>query len=234
MLYRDAALRRHQYFAHADWPGYPVVNPTVQGTKSAGLLAQAWAVLRYLTDEEYTALAARVADAETRLLTGLAALDGLRVLGTPAAGLVAVTATGPDGTPDLSTVLHLADEMRARGWYLQPQLAHGALPPNLHLTLTPATADRVDALLADLTTALATARTLPPATPAPDLAALAATLDPVTLTDEEAAAVLTYAGLGPDTGTPDRMAPVLALLAALPTRLKERLLTEYIGSLFQI
>lgn len=161
MLYRDAALRRHQYFAHADWPGYPVVNPTVQGTKSAGLLAQAWAVLRYFTDEDYTALAARVADAETRLLTGLAALDGLRVLGTPAAGLVAVTATGPDGTPDLSTVLHLADEMRARGWYLQPQLAHGALPPNLHLTLTPATADRVDALLADLTTALATARTLP-------------------------------------------------------------------------
>ncbi|MFJ2064890.1 pyridoxal phosphate-dependent decarboxylase family protein [Streptomyces sp. DT197] len=234
VLYRDSALRRHQYFAHADWPGYPVVNPTVQGTKSAGLLAQAWAVLRRLTDDDYTALAARVADAETRLLTGLAALDGLRVLGAPAAGLVAVTATGPDGAPDLSTVLHLADEMRARGWYLQPQLAHGLLPPNLHLTLTPATADRVDALLADLTTALATARALPPATPDPRLTALAATLDPDTLTDEEAAAVLTYAGLGPDTGTPDRMAPVLALLDALPTRLKERLLTEYIGSLFQI
>ncbi|PAX83281.1 aspartate aminotransferase family protein, partial [Streptomyces albidoflavus] len=65
-------------------------------------------------------------------------------------------------------------------------------------------------------------------------AALAATLDPDTLTDEEAAAVLTYAGLGPDTGAPDRMAPVLALLDALPNRLKERLLTDYIGSLFQI
>lgn len=30
------------------------------------------------------------------------------------------------------------------------------------------------------------------------------------------------------------MAPILALLDALPTRLKERLLTEYIGSLFRI
>ena len=40
VLYRDAQLRRHQYFAHAGWPGYPVVNPTVQGTKSAGLLAR--------------------------------------------------------------------------------------------------------------------------------------------------------------------------------------------------
>lgn len=36
LLFRDAGLRRHGWFAHAAWPGYPVVNSTLQGTKSAG------------------------------------------------------------------------------------------------------------------------------------------------------------------------------------------------------
>ncbi len=76
VLYRDAELRRHQYFAHAGWPGYPVVNPTVQGTKSGGPLAQAWAVLRYVGEDGYTALAGRVAEASDRLLAGLRAIPG--------------------------------------------------------------------------------------------------------------------------------------------------------------
>ncbi|MGW8991445.1 pyridoxal phosphate-dependent decarboxylase family protein [Streptomyces zhihengii] len=239
VLYRDAGLRRHQYFAHAGWPGYPVVNPTVQGTKPGGLLAQAWAVLRYVGDDGYTVLAERIAGASDRLLEGLRAIGSLRVLGEPVPGLVAVTAvggTGADGggEPDPSLLLHLADEMRERGWYLQPQLSFDGLPPNLHLTLTPATADRVDALLADLRAALGSARALPPVSVDPGLAELAAGLDPDTLGPDEVAAVLAFAGLGGDGGLPARTAPVLALLDALPRALKERLLTEFIGSVFRV
>lgn len=234
VLYRDAALRRHQYFAHAGWPGYPVVNPTVQGTKSAGLLAQAWAVLRHLGDDGYTALAGQVATAAERLVPGLRALEGVRVLGEPAGSLVAFTVTGDDGEPDLGLVLHVADEMRERGWYLQPQLSFDGLPPNLHLTLTPATGDRVDPLLADLPKALDAARAAEPVTADPGLVELAAGLDPDTLTPEEVAGVLAFAGLTGDGALPARMAPVLVLLDALPGRLKERLLTEFVGSLFRI
>lgn len=235
VLYRDAGLRRHQYFAHAGWPGYPVVNPTVQGTKSGGLLAQAWAVLRYVGEEGYTALAARVAEASDRLLAGLRASDGVRVLGEPAAGLVSFTvARAEGGAPDLGLLLHLADEMRALGWYLQPQLSFEGLPPNLHLTLTPATVGQVDALLADLATALEKARALEPVTVDPALAAFAAGLDPGALGPDEVAAVLAFAGLGEGAGLPDRMAPVLVLLDALPGALKERLLSEFIGSVFRI
>ncbi|WP_111603432.1 aminotransferase class V-fold PLP-dependent enzyme [Streptomyces sp. Amel2xB2] len=281
VLYRDAELRRHQYFAHAGWPGYPVVNPTAQGTKPAGLLAQAWAVLRHVGDDGYAALAGRIADASDRLLAGLGAIEGVRVLGSPSAGLIALTLDGdgdgdgdgdadagadgerPSGERDLSLVLHLADEMRIRGWYLQPQLGFDGMPPNLHLTLTPATADQVDALLAGLREALAAARALPPVTVDPQLARLAQELDPDTLGPDEVAAVLAYAGLGaeggattddsrteegpgsgadgpngsapgPGSGTPVRMAGVLALLDALPAALKERLLTEYVGSIFRV
>ncbi|MGW2837910.1 pyridoxal phosphate-dependent decarboxylase family protein [Streptomyces sp. NPDC001493] len=258
VLYRDAELRRHQYFAHAGWPGYPVVNPTVQGTKSGGLLAQAWAALHHVGEDGYTALAGRVAEASDRLLAGLRALPGLRVLGEPAAGLVAFTVLGPEagadgksgadgdggedgadrapgeGAPDLSLLLHLADEMRELGWYLQPQLSFDGLPPNLHLTLTPATVGQVDALLADLAKALVSARALEPVAVDPALAALAAGLDADTLGPEEVAGVLAFAGLDGDAGLPGRMAPVLVLLDALPGRLKERLLAEFIGAVFRV
>ncbi|MGW3495929.1 pyridoxal phosphate-dependent decarboxylase family protein [Streptomyces sp. NPDC001020] len=234
VLYRDAELRRHQYFAHADWPGYPVVNPTMQGTKSGGLLAQTWAVLHHLGHDGYTALARRVAVAADRLLPGLRAADGVQVLGEPAGSLVAFTVHGPAGTPDLGLVLHVADEMRERGWYLQPQLSYDGLPPNLHLTLTPATSDRVGPLLADLAESVTAARANKPVTVDPALAELAATLDPDTLTPEDVAGFLAFAGLGGTQGLPSRMAPVLALLDALPSRLKERLLTEFIGSLYRI
>lgn len=239
VLYRDAELRRHQYFAHAGWPGYPVVNPTVQGTKSGGLLAQAWAVLRYVGEDGYTALAGRVAEASGRLLAGLRATDGVRVLGEPSAGLVAFTVLGgpgdaPGRTPDLSLLLHLADEMRERGWYLQPQLSFDGLPPNLHLTLTPATVGQVDALLTDLGAALHAARALPPVAVDPGLAELAAGLDPSKLGPEEIEGVLAFAGLTGDGGLPTRMAPVLILLDALPGPLKERLLAEFVGSVFRI
>ncbi|WP_245694712.1 pyridoxal phosphate-dependent decarboxylase family protein [Streptomyces abyssalis] len=239
VLYRDGELRRHQYFAHAAWPGYPVVNPTVQGTKPAGLLAQAWAVLRHVGEDGYTELARQVAAASDRLLAGLGTLGGVRVLGRPESGLVAFTVDAEGGPHtgtavsegDLSLVLHLADEMRIRGWYLQPQLGFEGMPPNLHLTLTPATVAHVDALLADLGEALTAARALTPVRADPGLVRLAAGLDPETLGPDEAAAVLAHAGTGGEEG---RMARVLVMLDALPGPLKERLLTEYVGSVFRI
>ncbi len=41
ILYRDAALRRHQLWACSSWSGYTLINATVQSTKSAGPVAGA-------------------------------------------------------------------------------------------------------------------------------------------------------------------------------------------------
>lgn len=53
------------------------------------------------------------------------------------------------------------------------------------------------------------------------------------------AGILVFAGLGEGLpgesgGLPERMAPVLFLLDTLPGRLKERLLTEFVGSVFRL
>ncbi|MFI0942138.1 pyridoxal phosphate-dependent decarboxylase family protein [Streptomyces sp. NPDC021020] len=229
LLFRDAELRRHGWFAHASWPGYPVVNATLQGTKSAGPLAAAWAVLRKVGTSGYVDLARRVHEATARLTEGVGRIEGLRVLGTPDASLVAVAAAeeGPDP-------FVLADEMRLRGWYLQPQPAYGPSPANVHLTVTAAAADpaRIDELLAELAAATGRARARGPATADPAVAEAAAGLDPAALTPDEAAFALDVAGVGSDGALPERMAPVLAVLQALPAPLTERLLPEVVARLY--
>ncbi len=150
LLTADPELRQEHWFASADWPGYPVVNPTLAGTRPAGPMAAAWAVHRWLGTAGYRKLAREAHEATATLAAGIAAIDGLRVVGDPVTTLVAVAQDGPDGVD----VLNLADEMTARGWLLQPQppfaQSGGHLPATLHLTVTGATAGRVTALLTDL------------------------------------------------------------------------------------
>jgi glutamate/tyrosine decarboxylase-like PLP-dependent enzyme len=236
VLYRDSELRRHQYFAWAAWPGYPVVNPTVQGSKSAGLLAAAWAVLRRLGDDGYLELARQTRDATDAVRQAIQhGVPGLRVLGRPRASLLAVA---PASEQDGVDVLHVADEMRMRGWYVQPQLSYGGLPANLHLTVTPATLPRVTELAAALEESVTAARSLPPIEVDPALAELAASLRPDELTPADIEQIFAFVGLGSDGSggavLPTRMAPVLALLDAMPPKLKERLLAEFVGRLFTI
>ena len=57
LLHRDAALRRAQFFAHADWPGYTMLNSTMQSTKSGAPVAAAWAVVQHIGDDGYRRLA---------------------------------------------------------------------------------------------------------------------------------------------------------------------------------
>lgn len=229
LLFRDAELRRHGWFAHASWPGYPVVNATLQGTKSAGPLAAAWAVLRAVGADGYAGLSARVHAATARLVAGIGRIDGLRVLGEPEASLVAVASADPGIDPFV-----VADEMRLRGWYLQPQPAFGGSPANVHLTVTAAVADpgRIDELLAELAAAVTRARAVGPTAVDPGLVELAAALDPDTLGPAEVALALQVAGVGDGGELPERMAPVLAVLQALPPRLTERLLPEVVSRLY--
>ena len=155
----------------------------------------------------------------------------IRDLLEPDASLLAVASDDPVVDPFV-----VADEMGVRGWFLQPQLAFDGSPANLHLTVTAAVADdeTVRLLLADLEAAVGRARRLGPAEVDPAVVEAAAALDPRALGPEEGSAALTLAGIGDDGDLPERMAPVLAVLQALPPRLTERLLPEVIGRLYRL
>jgi len=226
LLHANAELRRSQYFASAAWPGYTMLNSTLQSTRSGGPLAAAWAVLRHVGDNGYSALAAQTLDAVRALRSGIEAVPGLRVLGEPQATLLAVTAD-----TDEFDVFTVADEMTERGWYLQPQFAFESSPANLHMTVTASNNGAESALLTDLASAVAAARRRGPVALPPELVAAIATLDPSTLTSDQFAGLLAMAGME-GTGTPKRMAEINSMLAVAPAPLRERLLIEFLSIMY--
>jgi sphinganine-1-phosphate aldolase len=226
VLYRDRALRRHQLFACATWNGYTVINATMQGTKSGGPLAAAWATLHYLGDDGYLEIARRTQAATGRLIEGVERIPGLRVLGRPEMSLLAFTSTELD-------LFEVVDEMKARAWYIQPQLTYGASPPNIHLSVTGASLERVDELLTDLAACCDLARALEPDPEEEALLAGLADLDASAFTPEVYADMLALAGLGSGDALPERMAPINRILNVLPAALREQLVIEFLNGLYR-
>lgn len=241
LLQRGRDRQRAQYFATTSWPGYPVVNATLLGSKSAGPLAAAWAIVQRLGVDGFAELAGRTLDATDALRDTVDGIRGLRVVGDPAGSLfsVAVDESVPAG--ERVDPHHWADAARARGWVLQPQpgstQADGSrLPATTHLTVTPVTAT----VLAQLTAALVAAADDVRGEPAADARPLLAGLPPLDGPLDSATAAATLQGFGiggGDTGSsgalPDRMAPLLALIEALPAPVAERLLVELLARLVE-
>ena len=226
LLHASADLRRTQFFASAAWPGYTMLNSTMQSTRSGGPLAAAWAVLNHVGDDGYRSLASKVLSAVRTLRSGIGEIDGLRIQGSPQSTLLSVVAS--DDGFDVFTV---ADEMTERGWYLQPQFGFESSPANLHLTVTAANHGSEAGLLADLADAVTTARVNGPVSLPSELTAAIAGLDPSGLTSEQFAGLLAMAGLE-GAGTPKRMAEINTMLSAAPPGLRERLLVEFLGVLY--
>nr|WP_308211480.1 aminotransferase class V-fold PLP-dependent enzyme [Actinomadura rupiterrae] len=225
VLFADEALRRRAYYASAEWPGYTVINATVQSSRSAGPLAAAWATLRTLGADGYRELAASAMAAADRLREGVAAIPGLRVLGDPAVPLVAVTSDDP-----ALDVFVLADEARARGWFFQPQLGYQGIPANLHFTLTGVT--DVEALLAALAEAAEAAREAGPPDVPSDLVDALQALDLDAMTDAEFAGLLQAVGVELDGPGEPEMAFVNTVLNALPPATREALLIRFLSVLY--
>jgi sphinganine-1-phosphate aldolase len=229
LLHRTASLRRPQFFASADWPGYTMLNATMQSTKSGAPLAAAWAVVHAIGHDGYEQLAATVFGAVDRLVAAVEGTPGLRVVVPPDSTLVAVET---DGSCDVFTV---ADEMAASGWYVQPQMSYDGHPPTLHLTVSAATADHLGELAEALGSAVRRARASGPVTVDPGVEEVVAALDPATLSDADFDVLLGAAGLAGEDGMalPERMAEVNALLDQAPPRLREAVMVSFLDRLMR-
>jgi glutamate/tyrosine decarboxylase-like PLP-dependent enzyme len=139
ILYRSAELRRFQFFVSTDWPGGIYPSPSMTGTRPGGGIAAAWAVLNYLGEEGYLAIAAAVMEAVGRIREGIVTIPGLQVLSDPELSVMAIAS----GSLDIYAV---GDEMMLRGWHLDRQ----QLPPSLHLTVHYGHTGVVEEFLRDL------------------------------------------------------------------------------------
>ncbi|MFZ8910935.1 MAG: pyridoxal phosphate-dependent decarboxylase family protein [Candidatus Nanopelagicales bacterium] len=212
LLFRDTDYRSGIYYTFSAWPGYPVVNTTLQSTKSAGPMAAGWAVAHALGHEGYTEALRRAREATERIVDAIDTMPGLRVLGTPETSLIAITGAG-DAPVD---PFRLADAMRARGWTLQPQPSLGDLPRTLHLTVQPVSLDSVDHFIADLQASAAEVSGLPWVDVSADIEAAFADLPDLTAGE----------------GLPEAMASVHALIDALPPEIRDPALSAIFSALF--
>jgi sphinganine-1-phosphate aldolase len=242
LLQRGRDRQRSQYFATAAWPGYPVVNPTMLGSKSAGALAASWAIIHALGVDGFASLAASCRRSTTQLIRTVHGIEGLRVVGAPAGPLLAV-ATDESVAPGRRVdPHHWADQVREHGWLLQLQAGLGPLPHTAHLTVTPVTEAVLDELAQALVLAADEVRGVPAVSGADVLAtlpaeALAQLQDAAPLSSDAAYRLLTSVGLITPGAVvaelPERMAPFLALVEALPSPITERLLIELLARLVE-
>ena len=224
ILYKDKDLRRHQMFACSRWTGYTVINPAITSSKSGGPMAAAWAVLRFLGHEGYSRIVREVMAATDLLVTGIGDIAGIQVLGKPDMCMFTISATD-----DRVNVYRLADRMKLKGWYLQPQFARANSPSNLHISLSRSTVPQAQAMLADLKSTVAELMAEDIDQETLDLRSKIAKLS-LNFDDESFFNLAAIAGV---TGEelPESMERVNQLLEALPFDVSEFMLIEYLNNL---
>jgi glutamate/tyrosine decarboxylase-like PLP-dependent enzyme len=224
ILFADADLRRGSYYASARWPGYTLVNTTVQSSRSGGPLAGAWAVMRHLGRDGYLELARRALEATRRVRAGVDAIPELRVVGEPDANVMALAAADESRLD----VFVVSDLLRAERWFLTPQLSFGPSPRNLNLTVDSGGLDGADGLVAALGEAVGEALRRGPLDLDPALVDEIRGLDARTLDAAGFGALLERTGVSIESG----FAVVNNLLDAASPEVREAIVLGFLGSLF--
>ncbi|MEN8244516.1 MAG: aspartate aminotransferase family protein [Thermodesulfobacteriota bacterium] len=226
ILYKNQEIRRHQMFACSRWTGYTVINPAVTSSKTGGPMAAAWAVLNYLGDEGYRKIVKEVMEATQLTLEGIAKIDGIEVLGKPDMCMYAFAATS-----EKLNVYRLADRMKTKGWFLQPQFARNNSPSNLHVSFNRLSVPRAKEFLSILeqTVAEVMAEKVDDKT-----SELRAEIEKLSINfDEES--FFKLAEMAGITGLelPEKMETINQLLEALPYDVSEFMLVEFLNNLMK-
>ncbi len=148
LLFRDQALRAGQYFHQVSWSGGKYMSPSIEGSRSGGLLAATWASMVHLGRDGYRRYAADIFSTAEAMMKVVRAQEDLRIMGSP-------TFCFSFASDELD-IYHVADHMRPKGWRFNGQ----QYPDAIHMAVTrPQTQPGVvEAFEADLVEAIAYAR----------------------------------------------------------------------------
>ena len=139
VFYRSAELAALQPFNFDTWPSGRFITSTAVGTRPAGGVAAAWAVLQFLGAEGYRRIAADMLAGIDRYVAGIQAIDGLHIVGQPDLAIVAW------GSESLDAYA-IAKQLATKGW--MPSLLKR--PRAVHRMMSMLHVETVDEYLADL------------------------------------------------------------------------------------
>lgn len=140
VILRDASLGEFQSFSSSVWPAGRYDSDTMAGSRNAGPVASAWAVMRYLGYDGYLERMAMTLEATDQIVAAINGLDGLAVHGEPEGVHFSF------GSDELD-MMAVGDGLMAKGWMLNLQTE----PESLLLMLS---TQHDDALIARFVTEL--------------------------------------------------------------------------------
>jgi len=147
VLWRSKDLMRFHHVHPEDWPGGAYQMRGIAGSRTAGPIFAAWAVLRYLGHEGYERLTRQVFRAQEKLIRGIESIDGLYTL----RGDLPPLAFGSEAL-DMQLIM---GELRKAGWILFASRQ----PPLINLPIDAALDDTIiETFLSELRAAAEVAR----------------------------------------------------------------------------
>ncbi|KAF9010763.1 pyridoxal phosphate-dependent transferase [Cyathus striatus] len=153
IMYRDAELRKFQYYVNPTWTGGVYASPSLSGSRPGALIAGTWAVLQHIGTEGYADSCRKIVAATRTIAKAITtSIPELYVLGDPPASVVAFASKHPK-----VNVLEVGDLMAKRGWHLNAI----ANPAAVHIACTRLTLQVVDQFIADLKDAVKEAKVAP-------------------------------------------------------------------------
>ena len=149
ILYKNAELRKHQYYVYADWSGGIYASPSMMGTRPGGAIAGAWTALKFIGIDGYLEKARIAMDTTKRLQQEIQTYPELKIIGKPDMTIFSIGS-------DVLDIYELGDEMGLLDWSIDRQ----QLPPSLHFTITPVHEHIFDDFSADLKASMEKAKKL--------------------------------------------------------------------------
>ena len=114
VILRDRALAEYQTFRADTWPAGDYASENMSGSRNAGPVASAWAVIAYLGYHGFRERMARVLSSVDRLTAAIDQIPGLYVHGQPQAVHFSF------GSDELDMIA-IGDALMARGWMMNLQ-----------------------------------------------------------------------------------------------------------------
>jgi sphinganine-1-phosphate aldolase len=141
VLYRSASFKAHQGFQFDGWPRGTYSTETFLGSRPGGPIASAWAVTQYLGRAGYRRLARKTLEAKQRLIDGIEAIEGLKVVVPNELSIVLYGSV--DERVDIRAI---ADVLAEKRWFV----GRTREPLAIHLALNAVHASVIDDYLSDL------------------------------------------------------------------------------------
>jgi glutamate/tyrosine decarboxylase-like PLP-dependent enzyme len=143
LILRDGADGQYQQFSADVWPAGAYLSDTMSGSRNAGPVASAWAVMNYLGLDGYRERMAATLEATDRLVDAINAIDGLAVHGRPEGVHFSF------GSDEIDMIA-VGDELMERGWMMNLQTEPESLLLMLSTQHGAAVVDRYTSDLADV------------------------------------------------------------------------------------